>query len=420
MSASVTELHSTGSFWTARDELTHIYKYARARRAGPWGTLCATLARATACVPPNIMLPPIIGAPASLNLFVGLVGPSGGGKGACEGASRDAVKFTEYNGIPIFTPELPPGSGEGIARTIRPADTKDDEPNPVPRVLFTAPEIDTLAATASRQGATILAELRKVYAGESIGFANASRATRSVVAAHSYRAGLITGIQPHRAGSLLNDADGGTPQRFLWARVDDPDAPDVAPPAPEPWTVTMRKWGTDPGYLEVPDVAREKIHAHRLAMLRGEDVDPLDGHRMLTRLKVAAALTALGSRCVIDDDDWTLSGVVMRESDRTRAGVERALTDRARAVRRATAEAKADEAAIIDDRAADRLLVRAREGVVRYLSARGRVSARELSKSLRSDARQYIEPAIAGLLESGAVREFSANGRRLFEYVHAD
>ena len=68
--------------------------------------------------------------------------------------------------------------------------------------------------------------------------------------------------------------------------------------------------------LVVPEVARATIDAHRLAVLRQDHrVDPLDGHALLCRLKVAVALMALDGRSVIDD--------TRLESRRTRHGCQR-------------------------------------------------------------------------------------------------
>ena len=51
------------------------------------------------------------------------------------------------------------------------------------------------------------------------------------------RFGLSVGIQPDRAGWLLDEADGGTPQRFLWLPVTDKNITATPPfePAPWPW-----------------------------------------------------------------------------------------------------------------------------------------------------------------------------------------
>ncbi|WP_137873443.1 hypothetical protein [Rhodococcus sp. Q] len=403
MSVTVTELPLAERFWSSRPVLDHVRSFARSRRSGPWSTLGVVLARAVASVEPNVMIPPIVGGPVSLNIFSALVGASGAGKGASEGAARDAVQFVDFNGRPIDLDELPLGSGEGVARTYRPAGTEDDEPNPRTRALFSVQEVDTLAALGSRQGATLLPELRKLYMGEQLGFNNAAKATRSVLPAHSYRASLVVGVQPAKAAPLLHDSDGGTPQRFVFLRVDDPDAPDEAPPTPEPFVVKIPRWGSDSEYLTIPDSARVAMDRHRLAILRGADVDPLDGHRMLARLKVAAGLTILDGRTIVDDEDWLLAGAIARESDRTRAAIECVLAERTREANRARAEAKADEAEIINDRADRKDLDRIRGAIIRCLERRGTATRKDLRNNLKANLRDRLDVVLSDLESSNAI-----------------
>lgn len=389
-------------FWLSRPVLGHIQQFARARRAGPWAVLGVVLARAVAATEPNIVIPPIIGSAKSTNLFVALVGPSGGGKGAAEGAAADAVEFIGSDSAPVLIEEFPVGSGEGIARTFQPGAIDEDNADRRTRAMFIAPEVDTLAAIGSRQGSTLMAELRKVFMGEQIGFANANKHTRTTLAAHSYRACLTIGVQPLKAGALLDDADGGTPQRFLWLPVDDPDAPEQRPVDPKPFPVKVRNW-TARVELTVPEIARDAMDRHRLAVLRGEDVDPLDGHRMLTGLKVAAALALLDGREFINDDDWSLAGVVIRVSDCTRAGVQRAAADRARTTARARALAKAEEAGIMADRAEDRERERIRGAILRCLERRGTATRKELRNTLKSSLRDRFDAELVDLLDTGAI-----------------
>ncbi|MEU7763881.1 hypothetical protein AB0B25_01980 [Nocardia sp. NPDC049190] len=401
-------------FWTSRDVLAHIRDFARARRAGPWGTLGVALARAVAAVPPTVTLPATVGGRMSLNLFAALAAPSGGGKGACEAAARDAVACSEDpTGLRVVEiPEYPLGSGEGIARTFRPAGVDDDEPNREDRALFSAPEVDTLTALFARSGSTLEGELRKLYSGETIGFNNAQKATRTVVPAHSYRACLMVGVQPLRAGALLDGADGGTPQRFLWLPVTDPDAPDEAPKDPGQWVVRMPQPTWAPGSLVIPDVAHAAIDSARLARLRGEPEDGsnLDGHALLTRLKVAAALMILDGRSVMNDDDWFKAGVVMAVSTSTRAGVQRAAAEQSRKANQARALAAAER----EEAIADRKLQRARDAIIRWLERAGEHSNRELARRLKTDIREWLDPALAELEDEGIVltSEAKQGGRR--------
>jgi hypothetical protein len=385
----------TDKFWESRDVLAHVVKLARARGAGPWSTLGVAMARAVASIPPTVTLPAIIGGRMSLNMFVALVGPSGGGKGASEAAAHDGLTFSG-----TLVPTLPIGSGEGIARTFRPLGTKADEPNQVSSVLLSSPEVDSLAAISSRQGATLSAELRKLYSGESLGFANSGKDTRNIVAAHSYRAGLLLGVQPLRSDVLLDASDGGLPQRFVWLPTSDADAPDEPPASPDPWRVRVPSWTAQD--IVVPDVAVKAIRAQRLAMLREEPgADPLNGHALLTRLKLAVALMALEGRTVIDTNDWSLAGYVMEVSAHTRERCVRELRERNRRTNTARALAVAERDEVISERK----LQRCREAILRWVDrAEGEpVTRRELTQKLKSDVRTEFDAAIAELTDDGRI-----------------
>jgi hypothetical protein len=403
-------------FWSARPVLAHIHRYAQARAAGPWGALGSVLVRAACAVPPRIMLPPIVGGPMSLNLFTALVGHSGLGKNAADAVGREAVRliYARLLSNPI---ELPIGTGEGIAKTFRQADAGPDDDAP-DTAIFTAPEIDTLAALIGREGSTTEPELRKVYSGEQLGFANAQKHTRTRVAAHSYRAGLIVGAQPKRCGGLFRGADGGTPQRFTWLPVDDPDAPYELPEIPQVMTIDIPAiFGP---HLKVPEKVRAEILAHRRAMLRRDPVDPLDGHRLLSQLKVAAALMVLDSPnrevCEITDEDWSLADVVMAVSNQTRESIRREVEHKARAANRARALDAAEREEIGDDRR----LQRTREAITRWLakvSGDGWTARRDLMPKVKANLRGYFDEAIAQLTDEGQIEGKRNDRGQLYRMV---
>src|SRR5664280_2316327 len=122
-----------------------------------------------------------------------------------------------------------PGSGEGIPRLFGYNEkvSKDSnqwvmrrtEPN---AVLMIASELDGLLALGKRPGSTILPILRLAYNGGTLGFTNADQQRTIQIDAHTYRLALTVGVQPLRAAPLLDDADGGLPQRFLWMPCYDP------------------------------------------------------------------------------------------------------------------------------------------------------------------------------------------------------
>ncbi|KAA1248801.1 hypothetical protein F0Q45_18645 [Mycobacterium simiae] len=395
-------------FWEARPALRHVLTVARARRVGPWAVLGVVLARAAATVPPSVALPKTVGSRMSLNLFIALVGPSGGGKGA---ATATAMECFHFSGPHVQI--IPNGSGEGVSRTFRPIGTKPDDPNPVSAAIFDCPEVDTLFAIASRQGSTVSAELRKMYSGEQLGFANAGKDTRSIVEAGSYRACQIVGVQPLRSGPLITASDGGLPQRFAWLPTSDPEAPDEPPPDPGVWKIRTPAWNrTQPGHLRlvgqeqelaIPDAASKAIVAHRQAVLREDpNVDPLDGHALLTRLKIAAALMALDGRTIVTAADWSLAGYVMDVSTWTRERCQRALIEQSRSANTARALAAADREEIVSDRR----LQRCKDGILRALSRApdGRpVPHNQLRRSLKSDVRDYFDAAANDLSNEGRI-----------------
>lgn len=408
---AATERPSSGDdlldrFWTSRTVLTHVRDFARGRRVCPWSTLGATLVRAACHLPPHVYLPPIIGGRVAPNLFCALTGPSGVGKGGSEAAARDAITYGFFRHTDKLSAEdaaaldtglieLPLGSGEGLARTF----TGD-----IHTALFTAPEIDSLAALFTRQGSTLEGELRKAFMGEGLGFTNAQKATCTYVERLTYRMGLIVGVQPLRAQSLLNGADGGTPQRFIWMPVLDPDRPEQRPETPDPIVILVPDFM--PGDIKVPDVAVHAIDAAQAAIHRGDaDADPLAAHGLLTRLKVAAALMLLDERLdgpekgIITDDDWQLAGIVMAISDSTRAGVQQAVAASARSANRARAHAAAEREEVLSERKAQR----ARDTILRKIDRSGQQTKNQLRMAMKGDIRDYLDAALSDLLDRGEI-----------------
>lgn len=402
------EIAREEKFWTARPFLEHVRDYARAKQAAPWSTLGVVLARAVAATEPNIVLPALIGSHKSINLFVALVGTSGGGKGASGGAGTDAVDFVDGNGETIWTDVLPIGSGEGIAKSFQ-SSRDDDRPT---RVLFNIDEVDTVGALGKRQGATLMPELRKVYSGEQLGFANAGKDTRKIVPAHGYRACVTVGVQPLKSEPLLADSDGGTPQRFLWLKVSDPNAQEEESEPPRPKRVHIKSWSGPRVEMDVPDVAKIAIRRHRLAVLREEDVDPLDGHRMLTCLKVASALAIIEGRTEITEEDWHLAETLMRVSDRTRSEVQRIVAEQSRRSNRARAIAVAERDEIIGNHKFDR----ARDRILDWLGKEA-AARTVLRRKLKEDIRPNYDAAVADLIDRGLIREREVDGKSVLELV---
>ncbi|OBF55057.1 hypothetical protein A5756_00745 [Mycobacterium sp. 852002-53434_SCH5985345] len=315
------------TFWTARESLRTIQNAALARMCPPWAVLAHCAARALALATPRIVLPPIIGGPGSLNWFAAVAAVSGGGKGAASATARHLVPL---GGVPVRNL----GSGEGMIAAYQ--HKPDDEHLDGVResVMFVADEIDTATALASRTGSTTMAVLRSAFSGETLGFSYVTKGRDIHLRSGSYRMTLVLSVQPARAGALLGDHGGGTPQRFQWFPGTDARITDDPPH----WTPTSL---TLPNYLElaqsreimIPDTARHVILSERAKAMRGE-TDALDGHALFVREKFAYALALLDGRLTMTEEDWQLSGIAAAVSTRTREQVAQRL-----------AEAQAEEAA---------------------------------------------------------------------------
>ncbi|SIJ03577.1 Bifunctional DNA primase/polymerase, N-terminal [Mycobacteroides abscessus subsp. bolletii] len=429
------------AFWASRAVLTDLRQFARARRVAPWAVLGYVLARAVCAIPPHVVLPALVGSEASLNLFVALVGPSGAGKGGASGAAKSWLRTDPETVIATL------GSGEGMAKVYA-YKQKPTSANPAwtqvgleSAVLFDAPEVDNLAALSARNSSTLLPQLRSAYSGEELGFSYADPAKSVRLCAYRYRLCLTVGVQPGRGSGLLDDADGGTPQRFVWLPTTDPDIPDEAPEAPAAYELPI--WPTNAGAskitlgatgalglldvpakpgdlrtLTIPNVARTAIDEHRCKMLRGDTgTDPLDGHRLLCRLKVAAALMWLDRRTdEVSEQDWELAGMVIAVSDATRRSVVAALAEKAQASNRARGRADTVRAVAAEEARADmdaERIERVAKNVVSILEDFGGEESRSnVRKKLMSRDRSIFDEHVEQeLIESGVIEVMESAGR---------
>jgi hypothetical protein len=389
-------------FWDSRESLHHILSFARARRVGPWALLGCVLVRAIGSVTPDLTLPPLVGSAASLNVFVGIVSMSGGGKGGAESAALEAVDLAH---IPTYGP----GSGEAIGHLFYVWDKKAEELRQhTVSAILSAPEIDTLTALKTRQASTLFPELRKAWMGEPLGFAYVDREKRLTIPRHSYRMGLITGIQPGNAAPILEDHSSGTPQRFLWLPADDPGAPDERPDDPGTYPDPLGTFhDRSRRQMQVCETARAEIDAARVDHLRANTTDALDGHALLAQLKIAAGLAILDGRMdAITEEDWQLAGLVHAVSDRTPQRVIGTVEQDKAKNNRARAESEAHRTIVIHDRMAEHTIQRVGRSIMRKLDKVGDwVTRRELRGSLESKDRGYFEDAIEALKAAGQVEE---------------
>ncbi len=408
-------------FWSQSDQLRHVFDFARSRRVAPFATLGCVLRRAVASVEPNVVLPATVGDVASVNLFTCAVGRSGGGKGASDAVGFVAVRFLDGEGKEIEAQRPNAGSGEGLARLFKGHSDKDGNSPPLTKAHLIVPEVATLVALADRQGATLESELLKGFSGEPLGFTNAHKDTTTAIEAHSYRLCLGVGVQPENAGFFLSRERNGLPQRFLWLPTNDPDAPEVKPPAVKPIEVTIPDFGTDRYIVDTPEHIRAEIDSHRYHVLRGtEGIDPLDGHLMLTQLKVAFALAVLSGRKDIDTDDWKIAHELIQVSKTVRAGIREAVEVKYRRENRAKALATADREALISEKLAEATQGRVAKAITRKLERVGKSTRHNLRKACASAIRSDFDPVFELLIENGVVVSCEGGASDASEYELAD
>lgn len=408
-----------------------VWHAARSRMASPWGVLGYVMALTVATTGPHVRTPATVGGAASLNMLVGLVGAPGAGKGAARRTALDMFEYTDSNGTPVHTPMLGVGSGEGLAQTFALLTRTDDNgqevtTQPVTRAVFDDTEVSTLAKKSDRRGSTLLPMLCKAYMGEDLGNQNGSAESSRLVPDHTYRMCLTVGIQPDRAGVLLDDVGGGTPQRFTWLPVAYPGMPDVTPPAPDVFKIrlpfgTMEtvQTGVEPVTVTIPPVAENAIRRARLSSGRGES-QGLDGHTLLTREKVAIALALMSGSLAVTDEDWHAAGAVIALSTATREACREACKG---AAVEASAARRIEDAEG-KDQAAEHLAARYTEtvrekvlgllelspGAVPFRDLNNRVSGSKVSDGLSQ--RDRLPGVLQGLIADGLILSSeTVNGR---------
>lgn len=349
--------------------LDQLRQHARSLRCGPWAVLGFTLGRTALAVPPHVQLPPVVCAPASLNLILGIVGTSGQGKGGAVFASSGVRFYTE---APAPTPTIGStpdtrtfgptpstevvtptpasvGSGEAIASLFV---SREKVENPIDgkaewvmsqhtqSAWIHWDEVDTLTGQKGRQGSTLDAELRKLYSGEGLG--NVTKTNCLYCDPHIYRAVASMSIQPGRASGLYSDEFGGLIQRLLHFGAGDPHAPETRSPDVgkfEPVVLPDFKGngmvtvsGAMPKFVRVAQSVADEIDRDRQAALTGTaDDDPLDRHLGLTRLKIAALAAVLhGEGLAVSEDWWQWAGMVIEHSRRVRDGIRSTLAVQSR------------------------------------------------------------------------------------------
>jgi hypothetical protein len=411
--------HLPEMFWTARPILGHIRQAAHSRGASADAVLAVILARVAAITDPSVALPAIIGTRSPLNTYVALLGRSGSGKSV---AKQVACELLPYDGDDVAD-DFPLGSGEGLIEVFFDlVSEKDPETNTKRNVKKQArhgafmflDEGQALAELGGRKGATLAPTLRSAWSGQTLGSANATNERNRRLTVGSYVLGFVVCYQPERAGELLADAVGGTPQRFLWVRVEDPSKPRKRPewPGVLPWTpLPLSGYGncTFDSTLAVAAEVVQQISDENFDVGSGAVIlDPLDEHLNLARLKVAGILALLDGRRNVTVDDWALAGMVSATSCAVRTTIVNLVAADHRKTEQAhTAKYVARERAVVDDQL-DKALERMVRAIARHVHRQrcdGPCRRTCVSRACNGDdkAKASVDAAIQGAIELGWV-----------------
>ncbi|MET8172820.1 hypothetical protein [Streptomyces clavifer] len=401
------------TFWNARPVFQHIRLAAHAEGSSGDVLFFSLLARMSAMVSHRIAAVSGIGGRASLNMFVAVVAASGGGKSIGTKVARSLLPPVD----PEFRDGLPIGSGEGIAEAFM--GTVDEETgeihakgplkgDPVTRKVrkqvrhnayFYVDEGQTLANLAERAGSVLGETLRRAAIGETLGQTNASEERTRYVAAGSYSLGMVVGFQPSTAMPVIADASTGTPQRFLWAWAADPSIPDEPPISPGPLPVNPASvQPMDDLNIVLPERIRRMLWAEHVARNRGElEIDELDGHANLMKVKITALLALLdGGRVDATEQDWELAEIVWRSSCIVRAALIQRAAREAEASRRREEDAKVAQELRSHQAKndTDRSLERIARLVKKHASVVGGIPFGELNRRLRSSDRPFLRRSV--------------------------
>lgn len=412
-------------FWDARPVLDHVRRAALARLAHPTAVLLVVLARVAALSSHRIRIPATVGSELGMSTLVMIAAPASAGKSIAIGVGSDLLPCEDH----MVRDRIPPGSGEGLIELLYGTrKVPDDKGKPQNvralihhNVFAVVDEGTILAELSERSGSTLGSTLRTIYTHGTVGQANASKDKHRIAHGDQYVYGLVAGIQPELAGDMFTAkalASGGT-QRFLWALPAGEELEDDPPewPGPIQWTPPGSPTETD--YLELPAEVVAEVRANRLAEARTVNMEPIDAHGMLRRLKVAGLLAMLDERLEVTFEDWHLAEILNDLSQAAMCRVRDRLAEVARSHDDAQTARQDRREATLEETATVRAERRAARAVGRKAHDLGECERRDLQRApasrdmklasfddvlARAEAEEYITPTDDGRWKAGRVK----------------
>ncbi|WP_155828331.1 hypothetical protein [Gordonia polyisoprenivorans] len=381
--------------------------------------LAAVLVRRLTALPPHYVLPPLVGTDASASLYVVLCAASGGGKGSTSGVAAGLLPDELAVGAL--------GSAEAVPKVFARRDKDSDQLVWHSRHYLGAfDEVSTLYANQARttgSGDGLAGVLNSAWIGEQIGQMYSDRMKSVVLEPHSYRLGLLIGLQNRIAGQLLRTEVNGFAQRCLFVPA---NAGHVCPPArrpkfPGPLLLPELKPANvdgedttlgDRSEIQLPEEVREHIIDHDYRVTCGElSQEPLDAHRLLMQEKVATGFALLRKNSIGTDgkltvtlDDWENSHFMLTLHDEMRDQLKVAAAEEAEASARSAGHLDGVRA-LAAERVVDNAYGPAHfaDLLVDKLANRGPMSRKALRGTLRNDRRVHFDDAINLAISDGRV-----------------
>lgn len=417
------------TFWAARPELRHIRQAGHSRSRSGDVALLAVLTRLSALVSHRIRADTGIADLASLNLFGGIIGPSGIGKSS--GVAVAGRLMPAPPGLDIRD-GLPIGSGEGLAEVfmgvveeetgeIRKGRGGTETPVTVQvrkqvrhHAFFYIDEGASLTRLMKeRSGSTLGETLRSAAVGQTLGQTNASKDTSRYIPSGSYSMGMLVGFQPETVAPLFEEVAEGTPQRYVWVQVIDPAIPDEQPA----WPGELSLWrdvaivapgdeASGPVLVTFAESIKAELRAADLAKARGHAnpvaQSPFDSQAPVMKVKLASLLAILAGRRHVNAEDWRLAQELWAASCATRDAVigyteaQRRLEQEKRTTARIEEEVRVDHAKrLAEDARADRAVERLATRLALMTRERGPQARKEVRGRTAGRDKRHLPDAFA-------------------------
>jgi hypothetical protein len=403
-----TGLNLSDEFWERSQLLRDVRDAAWAQLVSPDAVLGALLVRYSATVHPSITLP----GRGSLDLFVVCVGHSGAGKSQAAKTARMLFEGADKRGVLL---DLPIGSGEGLVEKYfrfedeegRPCSAKKKGATKVQwlhGLHFTTDEGMALAAQAGRQGSTLIPTLCQAWMGETLGQTNSQAETSRAIGPNKARLTAQINIQTANGHKLFAEeyASTGLAQRMLCVhaldeRISDENwaLPAMPPPLELPMPTSNREMGVD------ATITAEIIAERRAAHSPTWEGNPLDTHRNMVKLKVAALYALMEGRDSVSVSDWELAEEIYAVHRRIRSVLE--ATHQMEAARKVRQGAVAEAMRTIEVGRVqlDAVLIEATDNLRRRIQEGKPITSLAIPKRFR----EYRQEALERLVPEGLVYE---------------